>query len=79
MALDIGLGKRPRAPRAQESAPSVSLVPDLKKKHIGPETISFSPKCFPDSASMESRRTLLACYLSCARHVIIATSPFAQL
>ena len=69
MALDIGLGKRPRVARASEQSNLSPLIPELAKEDIGTDTMSFSPKSFPDSASMESRRTLLACYLACARLV----------
>ena len=71
MALDIGLGKRPRVSRANEQSTHSLLIPELPKKDIGPDTMSFPSKPYPDSASMESRRTLLACYLSCARYVFI--------
>ena len=69
MALDIGLGKRPRGSRANEQISGTPLIPELKNKDIGPRTMSFSSKSYPDSASLESRRTLLACYLSCSRYV----------
>ena len=72
MALDIGLGKRPRASRAKKQSTHSPLIPELPEKGIHTGTMSFSPSSYPDSASMESRRTLLACYLACARYVFIA-------
>lgn len=69
MALDIGLGNWPRASQANEHIIRTPMNPELKNDDIGPRTLSFSSKSYPDNASLESRRTLLACYLSCSRYV----------
>ena len=67
MALDIGLGKRPRAPQADEQPSRPSIIPGLKAVGSGPLSVPSKP--YPVSTTLESRRTLLACYLACSRYV----------
>lgn len=67
MALDIGLGKRPRVSQETEQTSRTALIPELKDSDISQRTVSFSSRSYPDSGAIESRRTLLACYLSCSR------------
>ena len=66
MALDLGLGKRPRSRRQrQENRPAV--IQDYEPQNMpGSDTMATPLKPAPDSLTVESRRTLLACYLQCA-------------
>ena len=63
MALDLGLGKRPRNRRRPHDKPSQGQ--DYEPQKIN-DTLAAPLKPAPDSLTIESRRTLLACYLQCA-------------
>ena len=65
MALDLGLGKRSRNRRyRQENRPA--MMHDYEPHTMpGVKTMATPLKPAPDSLTVESRRTLLACYLQC--------------
>ena len=66
MALDLGLGKRPRNRRTNRP-PKPSVIPDYEPHQlVGERTLATPQNAAPDSTTLESRRTLLACYLQCA-------------
>ena len=64
MAQDIGLGKKPRVPRAAEPSLHSADIPGLPDHEINTHVVP--PDFYPDSTTLESRRTILACYLSCS-------------
>ncbi|KAG8526342.1 uncharacterized protein KY384_000335 [Bacidia gigantensis] len=66
MALDLGLGKRPRN-RNRRQPPKPAVIPDYEpQRAIEPNMMSSPQKPAPDSSTIENRRTILACYLQCA-------------
>lgn len=74
MALDLGLCQKPRASASHirsdtgesegHSPPEGSETKDVKDN---PRPILSPEKRTLDSSTLESRRTLLACYVFCAR------------
>ncbi|KAL9125505.1 MAG: hypothetical protein Q9217_005307 [Psora testacea] len=64
MALDLGLGKRPRI-RRQHQHTSPAWMQTYEPQRTPGSELTLS-KLAPDSSSLECRRTLLACYLQCA-------------
>jgi hypothetical protein len=79
MALDLGLAQKPRASPSHPPLYDVYNAEDRSMSREGGGA-SQSPvpqeKRLPDSAALESRRTLLACYLFCARQVDLKDNPF---
>ena len=63
MAQDIGLGKKPRVSRVEPSI-YTTVMQGRPETSVDPHTPL--PNHYPDTLSMESRRTILACYLSCS-------------
>ena len=66
MALDLGLGKRPRNRRRPQNDKSSQVQDYEPQKALGEGTLAAPLTPAPDSLTIESRRTLLACYLQCA-------------
>ena len=74
MALDLGLAKKPRAMTnhnrsfAGNQSEGSSPENDVSKESREATQSVMSPeKRLPDSSLIESRRTLLACYVLCTR------------
>ena len=64
MAFDIGLGRKPR----NFSDHNLSMTVGATRSSNASHPIMSPTKQLPDSSSLESRRTLLACYTYCARY-----------
>lgn len=70
MALDLGLAQKPRASASHPPLYDVYNGEDRRPSSGGgsdSRPIIAPEKGLPDSATLESRRTLLACYVFCAR------------
>lgn len=70
MALDLGLAQRPRASASHPPLYDVYNAEDRRPSSGGGGTsqpLMAPEKRLPDSSALESRRTLLACYVFCAR------------
>ena len=64
MAMDIGLGKRPKTSRDESSwSPGDSDGTEIREQMS--QRLMSTPGSRPDSGTLESRRTLLACYVFC--------------
>jgi len=73
MALEIGLGRRAVLPKSR-GLPILSTIPRVMRpgEPAGPRT----PGClFVDSSTLESRRTLLACYWTCCNVAMALRRP----
>ena len=66
MALDLGLGKRPRTRRSRPQHKTSQIQDYEPQNALGKDTMASPLKPAPDSSTIESRRTILACYLQCA-------------
>jgi len=70
MALDLGLAQKSKAPASHSRSYFVYDAEDRSQSPArdGASRPVMAPeKRLPDSAALESRRTLLACYVFCAR------------
>lgn len=65
MAMDIGLGKRPKPFPDSTGWSSIQVDATTVKEETPHRVISTHPSR-PDSSTLESRRALLACYVFCA-------------
>ncbi|KAL9631132.1 MAG: hypothetical protein Q9164_006053, partial [Protoblastenia rupestris] len=67
MALDLGLGKRPKT-RRQAYQAKAPLMQDYEPQKIMyfEAALATPARSAPDSSLIECRRTLLACYLRCS-------------
>lgn len=77
MALDLGLGKRPKPINEKyqtQEAIATADVGQIRKGdasyHISMAKEAIAKKRASDSSSVEGRRALLACYTFCARWVM---------
>lgn len=74
MAVDLGIGSKPLPRRGRfrsgESGTHVGSIPSVHPaEDIANPDLSMTPRpalSMPETASLESRRTLLACYMVCA-------------
>ena len=77
MALDLGLGKRPKPINEKFQTQEANARPDVGQRgkgdasyHISRTREAIAKKRASDSSSVEGRRALLACYVFCARWVV---------
>ena len=77
MALDLGLGKRPKPINGKHQAQESIATADVGQLergdasyHISTMREAIAKKRASDSTSVEGRRALLACYAFCARWVV---------
>ena len=77
MALDLGLGKRPKHSNEKYQTQDAIATGDLGQLgkrdasyHISTTGKAIAQKRASDSSSVEGRRALLSCYVFCARWVV---------
>ena len=77
MALDLGLGKRPKPVKESHQTQQAIATSDLGEPGMRDASYqilktreAMAKKRASDSNSVEGRRALLACYVFCARWVV---------
>ena len=77
MALDLGLGKRPKPINENHQTQEAAATADLREPGKGDASYqilmtrkAIAKKRASDSNSVDGRRALLACYVFCARWVV---------